>query len=307
MKHAIAILIGLLVAALPAAARAAALNPSVTVTGSVIRLGDLFSAAGAEADAVVAPAPALGTRATYSAAWLAATAHEHDLDWSPASDFDQATVERASRVLGTDAIAMRLLVALPAPLDGDATIRFDDPGLRILVPAEATDAMNVDGLGFDQRTGRFTALVTAPAGAPDAQRQRVSGRLVVEEQVPVPSRPVAANEVLTAAAITQIKLPRSRLAPDVVIDPLQLVGKSARHPLRANQPVRADDVQNPIVVHKDDLVMIELKTPTMELSAQGKALEDGAMGAIIRVANTQSNRAIDAIVAAPDLVQVTRK
>ena len=40
-------------------------------------------------------------------------------------------------------------------------------------------------------------------------------------------------------------------------------------------------------------------------SAQGKALEDGGMGAAIRIANTKSNRVIDATVAGPNLVAVT--
>ena len=64
--------------------------------------------------------------------------------------------------------------------------------------------------------------------------------------------------------------------------------------------MRAGDVQMPILVHKGDLVIIVLNTPSLQLTAQGKALEDGAMGAAIRVANTQSGRVIDAVVAGPN-------
>jgi flagellar basal body P-ring formation protein FlgA len=57
-------------------------------------------------------------------------------------------------------------------------------------------------------------------------------------------------------------------------------------------------------VHKGDLVTVILNTASMQLTAQGKAVEDGAMGASIRVTNTQSNRVIDTVVSGPNQVVV---
>jgi len=74
--------------------------------------------------------------------------------------------------------------------------------------------------------------------------------------------------------------------------------------LRAGETIRVGDVEDPIVVHKGDLVTIELNTAAMQLTAQGKALDDGAMGAAIRINNTQSNRIIDAAVAGPNRVVI---
>ncbi|MGH7032171.1 MAG: flagellar basal body P-ring formation chaperone FlgA [Stellaceae bacterium] len=278
------------------------LKPEVTVTGSVVHLGDLFADAGAAARDPVAAAPPLGMRTTYSAAWLRAIASEHHLAWSPASDFDQAAVTRAARSIEAETIAHRLLEAMAgSAAGGDAEIKLDNPAARLLVPAEAGDALAVDGLTLDARTGRFSAFVSAPPGAPEARRLRVSGRLVVEVSVAVPSRAVAMNEVLGAADIETITLPRSRLAPDTITDASQLIGKSAVHVLRPDQPVRAGDVQAPLLVRKGDLITIELRTPNMALTAQGKALEDGAAGASIRVTNTQSKRVIDVMVEGPGL------
>ncbi len=301
------LLVALFVLVLPGIGRAApTLRPSATVTGDVIRLGDLFADAGANAKLPVAASPPLGTHVTYSAAWLGAIAHEHNLAWVPSSDFDQATVERASRAIGADLVAQRVLDAIgPTTGASDADIRFDNPGLRLVVPAEASDAIAIDGLNYDQRSGRFSAFVSAPPGAADAQRQRVTGRVVIQVDVAVPNRAVQLNEILGKADIEQIKLPRDRVAADAITDAAQLIGKAPRHILRAGQPVRAGEVEDPVVVHKGDLVTIELRTATMELSTQGKALEDGAMGAFIRVANTQSNRTIDAVVSGPNLVRTT--
>ena len=305
MTRSLAALFALVMALSPGAARAAVmLNPAVTITGGVVRLGDLFANAGAEAKDPVAAAPALGMRATYSAAWLRAIASEHHLAWAPASDFDQAVVTRASRYIEEDTIERRLLDAMSSSTAGnDAELRLDNPAIRLLVPAEASDALAIDGLNLDARTGRFSAFISATTDAPGAQRLRVTGRLVVEVTVAVPNRAIATNEILGRSDVEQIKLPRERLALDTLTNASQLIGKSAVHVLRADQPVRAGDVQEPILVHKGDLVTIELRTPTMELTAQGAALEDGSAGASIRVTNTQSKRVVDASVEAPGLVR----
>jgi flagellar basal body P-ring formation protein FlgA len=299
-----AVLCAVIALAAPLRAHAAvALNPTITVTGNTIRLGDFFAGAGNEAQVTVAAAPALGMRATYSSAWLAALARQYHLGWKPASDFDQASVVRASRYIDADTIAARLLEVLGSSAgDGTPEIHFDNPALRLLVPAEADDRIAVDGLSFDRRTGRFSAYVVAPPDSANAKRLRVAGRLIVDVDVAVPNHAIAANEVLKPGDIEHVKLPRERLALDTLTDASQLIGKSAIHVLRADQPVRAGDVQDPLVVRRGDLVTIELRTPTMELSAQGKALEDGAMGARIRVANTRSKRAVDAVVVGADLV-----
>ena len=281
------------------------LQPNVTVAGDTIHLGDLFRDAGAHASDPVAPAPVPGTRVTFNAAWLGSIAREHHLDWQPSSDFDQASVERAARVIDADTVAQRILAAVVAETpNGDATIQLDNPGLRFIVPAEASDEMALEGLNVDQRTGRFSVFVTAPANSDAAQHQRVGGRVVYQETIVVPSRGMAIGDVFAQSDVTTIKLPRERVASDAIADAAQLIGKAARRVLRAREIVRAGDVAQPLVVHKGDLVSIELDTAAMQLSAQGKALDDGAMGAAIRVSNTQSNRIIDATVAGPNQVVV---
>lgn len=302
-------LIALLAAAIVIAAGHAAaeplLRPSVLVSSDTIRLGDIFRDAGAHAGEAVAPAPAPGTRVTYGAQWLASVAREHHLAWSPGSPYDQVSVERASHVIGSDAIASRLLAELASQRSvKNATIQLDNPGVRLVVPASAGDAMAVDGLTFDQRTGRLSAVVSAPAGDPNAERQRVTARVVYRTELPVLNRPLAPGDVITAEDLSQVKMRRDRIGPDVVVDASQLVGKTPRRPLRADQPIRTGDVQAPVVIHKGEFVTIVLETPTMRLTAQGKAVADGAMGAAIPIANTNSKRVIDAIVTGPDTVTV---
>ncbi len=295
-------------AALAASASAhaeATLKPVATVRSSVIRIGDLFTEAGSHASDVVAPAPPPGARTIFDAQWLAAAAREHHVDWQPASHFEQAAVERASRLVAADGVAAALLAEIRSrqPFN-DGEVQLDNPALRLVVAAEAADTIGIEGLTVDARTGRFSAIVSAPANDADAERQRVSGRIFRIVNVPTLNRAMAPGETIRAGDVVFLRLRADRIAGDVVAETAELVGRTPRHPLRAHEPLRAGDIQVPLAVRKGDLVTVFLETPLMRLSAQGKALDDGAIGTAIRIVNTKSNRIIDAVVTGPNLAAI---
>ena len=280
-------------------------RPAVTVRADVIRLGDIFSDAGAQAGDIVAPAPGLGMRTIYDADWLAATARAHHLSWNPGSAYPQVTVVRASRIIDADIITPRLMaeIALRQPIDA-AELQLDNPGIRLIVPAEAPDAIAIEGLTVEGRSGRVAAIVSAPAGDPAAQRVRVSGKLVFHIELPALAHPMTAGATIAASDLTQIRVRRDGLAQDVSSDANQLIGKTPRRALRAGEPVRLADVQMPILVHKGELVTMLLDTGSLQLTAQGAALEEGAKGALIRVSNAKSSRLLDATIIGSGLVRV---
>ncbi|HXY99730.1 MAG TPA: flagellar basal body P-ring formation chaperone FlgA [Stellaceae bacterium] len=291
-------------AALPAAADPT-LRPAVTVDAAVIRLGDLFADAGAHAGDVLAPAPPPGATTIFDANWLAAAAREHGLAWQPGSSFDRAAVERATRVIDAEAVTERLRQEIARSTSVNGTqIQLDNGAFRLLAAKDAPDTIAIEGLSLDARTGRFSAMVSAPADDAAAERQRITGRLVRMARLMVLNRPVTPGDVIAQRDIEAMELPADRAGPDALTEARELVGKTPRHPLQAHQPLHAFDVQTPVIVHKDDLVTIVLETPSLRLSTQGKALEDGGLGATIHVANTKSNRVIDATVTGHNLVTV---
>ena len=170
MRFSFALLFALaLVVASPSHAEPA-LKSSVTVAGPLIHVGDLFSDAGDSANDVLTQAPPPGMRVTYSAEWLRAIAQDHRLAWTPSSDFTQATVERATRVIDADSLVPLLLKAMPVNAkNAEAEINFDNPNIHIPVAAEASTDIAIDNLSLEPRSGRFSATVVVPAGAIDAQ------------------------------------------------------------------------------------------------------------------------------------------
>lgn len=298
MIRIVPVLLALSFAALPALADPAP-KPMTTVDAAVIRLGDIFSDAGARADDTVAAAPAPGMRMTVGADWLAATARAHRLDWHPASGYEQTVIVRATRSVGADQVEQQLMAAIAAqqPVE-DATLQLDNPGLQLNLPASAPDRLAIDGLTVDPRSGRVTAYV----GGEDAPRLRVTGRLVFEIAVPMLNRPLAPGATIAPGDLDRVKMRRDRVGPDTALDADQVVGKTPRRPLAAGQPLRMADLQLPVLVHKRDLVSMSLATERLALTTQAQALEDGAKGEVIRVSNTKSNRVIEAIVTGADTV-----
>ena len=297
-------LVALLVGIAGAAAQPT-LKAASTVASDVIRLGDLFSDAGPHAADVVAPAPPPGSSTIFNAQWLASTAREHNLDWEPQSRFEQASVARATRIIGTEAVIGRLLdeIGRRQSVDG-AELQLDNPALRLVVAKEASDAIAVEGLVIDPRSGRFSAILQAPAENAAAEQVPVTGHVIRMARLPALTHALAPGETIVAGDIEIVPLRADRVAADMVLEPGELLGRTPRHALRAHEPLRNADIQVPIVVHKGDLVTVVLETPTMRLTAQGKALDDGGLGAAIRVANTKSGRVIDAAVVAGNLVTV---
>jgi len=91
---------------------------------------------------------------------------------------------------------------------------------------------------------------------------------------------------------------------EVLLELDRVVGQSARRPLRAGEVLRDNDLRAPLLVNRNGLVTIVLRAGGMSLSAQGRALDDGARGDTVRVLNVQSKRTIEAQVIGPDAVAV---
>ena len=299
----IAFATGLLTAA---AAAAPTLRNTVVVTGPSVRLGDLFSEAGPRAAVEIAPAPALGGRTVLDAAWLAATAREQALDWQPKSRFEQAIVERASQTVSVESVIAELKQELGNRLPaGQSELTLDNAELRLFLPAGSIPIITVDGLTFDPRSGRLTAYVSASAADVSADRVRVTGRVRRMLDMPVLSRPIAPGETIAANDVETIALPSDRLNQTFVVAASELVGKTPKRSIRPGEPIRPGDIQTPVVIRRGELVTVVLQSAGLLLTAQAKALEDGAQGQAIRVSNTRSGKTLDAAVSGPGTVTLS--
>jgi flagella basal body P-ring formation protein FlgA len=287
------------------------LKTEVVLEDNVLRLGDLFEGLPAEADRPVARAPQPGRWVQLDARWLAALAEGHGLDWQPASALDRVTVSRASQTLGPEAIEAALRDSFarkgfPGGLEGELEVLLDDPAASLQLPTRAEPSLAVAGLSLDPASGRFSAQIVAPAGPTPQVRMTVTGRALVLAEVPVLSRRVAPGEVIGPGDLEWRSVPAERLAKNAVLDPANLLGKAPRRAIRPGEPVRATDLREPVLVPKNSLVTLRLETDRMVLTVQGRALEDGAAGQVVRVMNTKSNTVVNGVVVKAATVRVVQ-
>lgn len=306
----LAILLIALAAALPARAETAAvpakpaprLVGTVVVKGEIVRLGDIFDNTGAKGDTAIAYAPAPGRRATLDADWLAETARRNDLAWTPHSPADRVVVERASQKIGADAILAELAAALrDYSGEGELKIELDDRATEIHVAVDAAPTLSVRNLRINEVTGRFTAAVLAPADRPTVELA-IAGRAVRVAEVPVLSHRIGRGDVIGQGDLVTAKVAVNLIGRDTLTDAKDIIGLEPTRPLMPGLPIRSQDVRPPVLVAKNSLVTIVLRRAGMELTVQGKALDEGGRGDTVRVVNTKSQRVLEAQVDGPGTV-----
>ena len=305
MKHLTAALLVVLLAVGSAQASIVSHNPKVTVIDDVIRLGDLFSNAGDKADIVVGHAPQFGRRAIFDANWLYEVARAHKLGWRPRSRFDRVIVKRASQTIGAQAIEGELVAALAGYGLGDgAELELDNSNLKLVISPNVAPSLAVSELRYDKRSNRFSGLIEAPADNPTASAP-VSGRIFRVIDIPVLARRINKGEVINNGDIAWVRVRANSVARDTITSADLLVGMAPRRGLTVDKPVHMGEVQPPVVVKKGNLVTMLLRTDIMTLTAQGRAIDNGARGDTIRVMNTQTAMVVEGRVAGPDTIIIT--
>jgi flagella basal body P-ring formation protein FlgA len=281
------------------------LNEHVLVQDKMIHLGDLFDGLGDEARQTVGQAPAPGDQMVFDIQRLAAVAKSHNIDWRPRTWTDRVVIERTSQRISQQAIEMALQGELKRRgISRKVEFELANRGAELVLPTGVPATIAVQQFDYDERGGRFTAIVAAPADAP-ITRLSLQGRLYDLTEVPVLARRLNTGEVIRKGDIDWVSLRSDQINRNVLTDASRLIGQEVRRGVAAGQPVRASDVRSPIIVTKGSIVTMLLQTPKMQLTSKGRAMEDASMGDAVQIMNTQSKTVIEATVVGVNTVQVT--
>ena len=282
------------------------IHTRLTVTGDIITLGDVFGIVGDGADVVVAQAPLPGKRQAIGVNRIRMLARTAGLDWKPPFGLDRIIVTRASRRISDLEITARVRdeLALMTSVD-NLRIELANRGPELHVAVGASTMIDIENITYDARSGRFVASLIAAPDTADAVRAEIRGRAIEIMEVPVLSTRLRRGDIIGEDDIQWIEWPVSRLAMGTVTDDSDLLGFALRRSLTPGQPVRERDIEEPVVVAKGSTVMLVYRTAVMVMSASGKALDDGAMGATIRVLNSHSKMVVEATVEGGSVVSVS--
>jgi flagella basal body P-ring formation protein FlgA len=274
------------------------LKESVMVNDDVVRLGDLFAEPISMGDSPVAQAPLPGQTIVLDNRFLRELVRAYQLDWAPRTKYQRILVGRVAQHIDPEQVTLQVKGALKSFLstDKDVELSFDVGNIDFVLPTNVAPTLSVQDIRFDPGSQRFAVQLVVPATGPTLISRLVAGTVYETIQLPVLARPIGPGEVIQLSDLDWQAVRLDRVAPNAATDPRQLVGMTARRPLRDNQMLRLSDVTMAPTIHRGNVVTLLVETADMTLTAQGRALEDAALGQPIRVVNTLSNKQLSGIV-----------
>jgi flagella basal body P-ring formation protein FlgA len=96
----------------------------------------------------------------------------------------------------------------------------------------------------------------------------------------------------------------SDIVPGALTDPRDAIGMEARVNLYPGRPIRADDLQPPAVIDRNDIVTLRFNAGGLMISTDGRALDRAAEGERLRVINLISRVTVTATATAPGVARV---
>jgi flagella basal body P-ring formation protein FlgA len=286
-----------------------ALRANVTVTGEVVRIGDVIDNAGPAAQIAIYRAPDLGTTGSLPAEQVLNALRAHRVIGVDTRDIKVISVTRAARTLDGKEIELQVARVLEHRSGlGEAanlSLTFDRDVGDMKLDASNTGAMQPVAARVDQRSGRFDVSfeIGNDAGAPP-MKLRFTGTAVETVEAAVLARDVERNEVLKSSDVVTERRPKAAVGGDATTRD-RAVGMQMRKQLRAGQALRSADLAKPDLVTRDQSVTLIFQSTGLYLTASGKALENGTEGDVVNVLNLQSKRTVVGTVVGRGQVAIT--
>lgn len=278
-------------------AMAASPRPSVTVTGDVIRVGDVFEGVKHNADFVLAPAPLPGKELVWDARTLYRVSTAFDLSWKPSSQMDQVSIRRLANLVSADMLKAEIKKELA---EQGATGEFEidlvsGTADQIILPYDVEPTVNVRALNYSPTRKTFTAAVETPsANGQGFVTTQIAGQAYPLVHVPVLKATARRGETISAYDVTTLAMRENDITDDTVVSKEELVGMTPSRIIRSGFPVDRGDLNKPLLVDRGEMVTMKLNSGPIRVTAMAKALERGTKGDIIRLMNTDSKRTVEA-------------
>lgn len=184
-------------------------------------------------------------------------------------------------------------------LEQEIRVQLPDPRLRLnACDKELTVAAdNLPGEG-----GRVTVELLCQGQA--NWRLHLAADVTLWADILVTRRALLRGHRIDSDDLGYQRLALSQVRKGSLRDETEAIGQEARRNLAANQPLRLQDIQAPMVVKRGDLVQITASLGGLKVVTPATALNNGRLGEQIRVENNRSSRTLKARVVGEGQVEV---
>lgn len=154
---------------------------------------------------------------------------------------------------------------------------------------------------------RLQAQVSVAVGCSQGPSWTVYVPVTVQSRIRVwaLTAPQAQGARLGAADVAAETRLVSGLAVGYVTDLTQLAHSTLRHPLAAGAVLTSEDLLPDFMVRQGEQVTLIASADGVQVRASGLALQDGRLGALVRVQNASSDKVVQGLVRSDRVVEVT--
>ncbi|MFK8113907.1 MAG: flagellar basal body P-ring formation chaperone FlgA [Rubripirellula sp.] len=184
-------------------------------------------------------------------------------------------------------------------------IQYDprQPSLAVLRPMAGVTEVRA----FDAPTdGPARFQVTARSVDGPITTQFVA-ELIKHPMFSVPRASLPRGHRIAASDLIQRPFPDSEANSAFITDASQIIGKEVRSNVRRGQPIRPSDIGSPILIHRGDLVEIQVHGGGIKVSTNAKAVGEGAESDLIEVDTLRPRKRYVARVVQPGVVEIVTR
>lgn len=279
------------------------LNAIRVIDRDVIRLSDVFTSVDPARDQAIGPAPRPGQDIVLNARTLMKLAVAYNVKWRPDTASDQIILRREGTIIDVSAIEQTIRNELTAHGAPDKfSLTFISPLLPVLLPKDSDTALRTETVNFNRNDSTFAITLTPLAS--QEHRMTITGKVEAIIEIPVATQAITKGSVIAASDLESVEMKTSQLKNDMQLDAAKIVGLTARRNILAGRPIKAGDIEIPSSFGRGEKITLIYRSGPLELSAQGRALQDGRPGDRVRVVNVDSNKNLQGTVLADNRVVI---
>lgn len=193
----------------------------------------------------------------------------------------------------------QFLLRQTAGLPGKVGITIDTPISGSLPACESPEPFLPGGARL---WGRISVGVRCHSDQP--WTRYVPVHIAVRSVYYVALQPIPAGHVLTVADATAREGDLTSLPRSVIVDPSQFNGATALNQIASGAPLRRELLRDAVAVQRGQTIRVRTQGAGFVVSAEGKAMTSGAVGALIQV-KMQGGTLISGIVGPDGMVERT--
>lgn len=211
------------------------------------------------------------------------------------------------QVLTTDMVAERVSEALQINGAGDKIeAEFMGRHLTIMHRSDKPITFELSNLDYNEQSLRWQGDLRIFEQGKLAEVTSLRGRYASLVELPVLRQRLYDGEIIEEDDIEWQFFPEHRIRKETIYKMGDLLGRSPKRVISKSRPIRAYEVEAPVIVERGDMVQVSFNTPYMQIRTLGEAMEDGAVDDMINIRNSNSGITIRARLIAPGQAQVVQ-